>query len=291
MDLDLPQTAGLLGGLATIGAGLTGHAINSYFGGSSVSRSIRGRRAADPPIRPEYIRGSSLRSRSRMSRRSYSRAPAGRRVARARSARRRITRVRRLPMTVRAARRQPIHTFEYPVATASIYGNATATVDSINAVPRGVSATERLGNHMHMLRYEMRGAVEMPTTVPDTGRFLFNIAVIYDRQGSQVANPTYGDIFTSIAVNSFQRTDNRHRFVILWRLTGHLTQGVNPVHDIDVSIPVNRGTRWVDGDSTGGSLNTIYGAMFVVTLGQFEDSGALYNISFKYTRRLTFNPV
>jgi len=193
------------------------------------------------------------------------------------------------PFYVRRARLQPLH---YISTFGGLSQTCTVTpfILHVNLVARGTSINERLSNSLYNLQWHLRGSVEMPVGVgasPVASRCSYTLALVYDKRPVGVL-PVFSDIFDGTTPLAFQRMDTRGRFEILWRVEKHLHSGSDTSHQYDVSITVNRVTRYTTTDTTGaiGAIET--GALYLVGMGVPEGTGDDTVLNYNY--RSTFNP-
>jgi hypothetical protein len=121
---------------------------------------------------------------------------------------------------------------------------AAGSVSLISTIGSGSDWNERIGRlinyHSLQMKYYLNKSIGHDATT-------ITVSVVYDKQTNGVV-PSFTDIFQNADVNSFIKSTNRNRFVVLWQRTHSTSNGstgqdnVNPHANININLKGKKAT-------------------------------------------------
>lgn len=105
--------------------------------------------------------------------------------------------------------------FDTALAATTINTSGLVTSASINLIPRGTSADERIGRQVTVRKIMVRGSIELRAQEdPAQTANKFRVVLYLDKQANGTA-ATWLDVMQSADIDSFRELENNKRFRIL----------------------------------------------------------------------------
>lgn len=196
---------------------------------------------------------------------------------------------RELPLYL-SSTRELVEAHYVDTAVAQEMIDTTGAVTLLNGIAAGTLITQRDGARCFMTTLQIRGTIYTGSaTTVSTGTWM----IVYDRAPVGVL-PAVTDILDTVSIASFQKTQNRDRFLILYRREISL-EGPNsaPTSDsqrtLDISISIRRPCTFSTAVNSGSIADVRSGALYLVTLGS-APTGANQPLIYSCNHRLCFAP-
>jgi len=183
--------------------------------------------------------------------------------------------------------------FSKETANATYVADTTGTVTLLNGIAQGDDINQRKGRRITNKAVHIQGIVE-PVDA-STNSTLARVIVVYDRQPNGAAL-TVADVLTSVNSHSFNKLDNRNRFLVLadkkffigaFDNTATQTYAGSPFgHKVEIHKRISLPTTHMGTGDTIASIAT--GSIYMVTVGdQAPNAGGVFSL----TARLRYTDV